>query len=85
MQQPMLNTSYIANTGFINSLRQPPNLPMQMSLNMNMNQINPMNPMSMNPQQHFQQHMQPPQSNNVYTAYSYINSGLNMNMNMRRW
>jgi len=82
MQQPMLNTSYITNQGFINSLRQPPNIPMQMSLNMNnvMNPINPMNPMNMNPQQHFQQHMQPPQSNNVYTTYSYINPGLNMNM-----
>ncbi|XP_052767043.1 histone acetyltransferase KAT6A-like isoform X5 [Mya arenaria] len=90
MQQPMLNTGYItANPGFINPLRQP-NLPMQVSLNMNMNAINPlpMNPMNMNPQQHFQQHMQAPQSNNMYTTYGYINGGLqntlNMNMNMRR-
>ncbi|XP_052262830.1 histone acetyltransferase KAT6B-like isoform X5 [Dreissena polymorpha] len=92
MQQPMLNTSYItANPSFINQLRQP-NLPMQMSLQMNMNpinsinSINTMNHMNMNPQQHFQQQaFQPPQSNNVYT-YGYINGGLQnpLNMNMRR-
>jgi len=94
--QPMINTSYItANPGFINPLRQP-NLPMQVSLNsLNMNAMNAMNPMppmnamnmNMN-QQHFQQHMQNAQPNNVYTTYGYINGGLqntfNMNMNMRR-
>ena len=79
MQQPMINTSYIAaNPSFINQLRQP----MQMSFNVN--PMNPMNPMNaMNPQQHFPQHMQPPQSNNVYTTYGYIN-GPGLNMNMRR-
>ncbi|XP_052068323.1 histone acetyltransferase KAT6B-like isoform X3 [Mytilus californianus] len=83
MRQPMINPGYI-NHGFpLNQLGQTPQLPMQM-LNMNMN----MN-MNMNPaQQHFPQHMQPSQSNNMY-AYSYINGSLppslnNMNGMMRR-
>jgi hypothetical protein len=83
MRQPMLNPGYI-NHGFpLNQLGQTPQIPMQM-LNMNMN----MN-MNMNPaQQHFQQHMQPSQSNNMY-AYGYINGSLppslnNMNGMMRR-
>ena len=82
MQQQMINPGYIANTSFINTLRQP-NLPMQMGLNMNMNPMN-MNPINaINPQQHFQQHMQSQQPNNMYT-YGYLNGGLNMNNVMRR-
>ena len=81
MQQQMINPGYITNTSFINTLRQP-NLPMQMGLNMNMNPMN-MNPINaINPQQHFQQHMQSPQSNNMYTTYGYLNGGLSNTLNM---
>ncbi|XP_062596711.1 histone acetyltransferase KAT6B-like isoform X4 [Saccostrea cucullata] len=77
MQQQTLNPSYMNHHGFINSRLQTPQLSMQMFPNMNMN---------VNPQQHFQQHMQPPQSNNMYT-YGYINSQLGPSLNngvMRR-
>ena len=80
MQQPMINPGYITNTSFINPLRQ--NLPMQVGLNMNMNPMN-MNPINaINPQQHFQQHMQSQQSNNMYTTYGYLNGGLSNTLNM---
>lgn len=78
MQQQTFNPSYMNHPGFINSRLQTPQLPMQMFPNMNMN-VNPA-------QQHFQQHMQPPQSNNMYT-YSYINGQLGPSLNngvMRR-
>ncbi|XP_061174965.1 histone acetyltransferase KAT6B-like isoform X3 [Saccostrea echinata] len=77
MQQQTLNQSYMNHHGFINPRLQTPQLSMQMFPNMNMN---------VNPQQHFQQHMQPPQSNNMYT-YGYINSQLGPSLNngvMRR-
>ncbi|XP_078316982.1 uncharacterized protein LOC111118300 isoform X4 [Crassostrea virginica] len=71
MQQQTLNQSYMNHHGFINPRLQTPQIPMQMFPNMNMN----MN-MNVNPtQQHFQQHMQTPQSNNMYT-YGYINNGV---------
>ncbi|XP_065923500.1 histone acetyltransferase KAT6B isoform X4 [Magallana gigas] len=78
MQQQTFNQSYMNHHGFINSRLQTPQLPMQMFPNMNMN-VNPA-------QQHFQQHMQPPQSNNMYT-YGYINGQLGPSLNngvMRR-
>lgn len=78
MQQQTLNQSYMNHHSFINPRLQTPQIPMQMFPNMNMN-VNPA-------QQHFQQHMQPPQSNNMY-AYGYINSPLGPSLNngvMRR-
>jgi len=68
MRQPMINPGYI-NQGIINQFS--PQLPMQM-LNMNMNMNMNMN----SAQQHFQQHMQPPKSNNAY-AYGYMAPTLN--------
>ncbi|KAK3090335.1 hypothetical protein FSP39_011013 [Pinctada imbricata] len=79
-QSSSLHHGYI-NHGFINRFGQTSQLPMQMFPNMNMNMNMNMNSAA---QQHFQPHMQSPQSSNMYT-YGYINGGLgslnNMNVN----